>query len=530
MSLLLQIGNFFLNPKAKAAKNIAEAKRIKLTSQIATVSLVIAVFYHFVFLSFNDIRLTLSELVFIFCYFLVLVLNFVGYSSFSKFFLIATFYVNFFVISAICGEEACVHLLYIPALTAPLILLDFAEIKLIVLLVIIAFLCLITLYILNFVPSLTIQISAKQMYNLKFSFILTSMVGQFIVIYSMIFKFTKTEKKLDMNNVMLEEQFKSIFDTSFDALFIVEYKERRIIKANSRAVELFEMENEYDFYLQNGLDLRKEPIGKKEHLSIKGDIAVKGFHENEVLYKTKKGNEFWGALAIRLVFMNGMPYQSVRITDITDQKKIEKQIQTSLNEKEILLAEIHHRVKNNLAVISGLLGLQANYVEDEKAKVLFEESRNRIHSMALIHDKLYQNETLATINFSEYIHDLVEHIKKSYIPDTWSVKFNITCNEIFLDIRNAVPCGLILNELISNSCKHAFKDIQNPEIKIVCSKMGEKFTMMVSDNGIGFDIENGFKRANSLGLTLIQALSEQLGGKVNTTFVNGTQFYISFEV
>jgi PAS domain S-box-containing protein len=364
---------------------------------------------------------------------------------------------------------------------------------------------------------------------MRIAFNITAIFCEIIIIYSFISVYDRAEKNMDESNVLLEEQFKSLFDTSPDALFLVDYKIRKIVKANQRAVEMFEVENEMEFYKYYGLDLHKEKMDAAKVLLIRDELLAKGAYEDEILYKTFKENEFWGALAIRIISIGGNLYQSVRVTDITSQKKIELQIQSSLNEKEILLSEIHHRVKNNLAVISGLLGLQSAYVEDEKAKKLFEESRNRIHSMALIHDRLYQHETLAKINFNSYIKDLVEHIQKSYVSQTSEVKFNVTCNDIFLDIKNAVPCGLILNELISNSFKHAFKEKNTGEIKIVCTKMGDKFTMMVSDDGIGYDFENGLKSPHSLGLTLIKALSEQVSGKVKTTFDSGTAYYISFE-
>jgi two-component sensor histidine kinase len=263
--------------------------------------------------------------------------------------------------------------------------------------------------------------------------------------------------------------------------------------------------------------------------AIRTILFEKGLYEGEILYSTNLGKEFWGALAIRLIYIGGKPFQSIRVTDISERKKAEQYTKSSLQEKEILLAEIHHRVKNNMAVISGLIGLQSSYVQDEKAKELFEESRNRIHSMALIHDKLYQHETFAKIEFCAYINDLVDYIKSSYNSTETDVVFNVTCNDIFLNIQQAVPCGLILNELISNAFKHAFKDRREGEVKIVCTKMGGKFTMMVSDDGCGYDVEAKLRASSTLGLTLINALVDQLSGTVKTTNHKGTAYYISFE-
>jgi two-component sensor histidine kinase len=279
-----------------------------------------------------------------------------------------------------------------------------------------------------------------------------------------------------------------------------------------------------------GLDLHKNYPSEKERAEMRLAIAGTGTYQSEVLYKTGKGNEFWGSLALREISIRGSKFHIVRVTDITAQHESNEKVKSALHEKEVLLAEIHHRVKNNLAVVSGLLGLQATYVKDEQARSLFEESRSRIHSMAIIHDKLYQHETFATIDFSSYINDLVSHIKKLYNNIGTKVSFEIVCNDIYLDIKNAVPCGLILNELISNSFKHAFPGREEGLVKIVCTRMGERFTMMVSDDGVGYDMDKALQNPTSLGLTLISALAGQVNGNLKTTFHQGTAFYLSFEV
>ena len=317
MSLLNIIGGFFFNPKVKEKKNISELKRIKLTSQIASVGLFTAIIYQGFFLSINSRVVDFLEIIFSVCYLGVLIVNLMGYTTFAKFFLILTFFINFFIVSIIFGEQACVHLLYIPALTAPLILFDFSKIKLIIMLALIAFTMLIVLYSIDFAPSLTIPLSTAYMYKLKFSFILTSMVGQFIVIYAMIYSFRSTEKKLDENNIILEQQFESIFNNSYDALFLVDSGAKKIVKANKRAVELFEMESEESFYSHYGLDFHKNAPSKKELDHIVNEVLTKGIYKEEVIYKTKKGNEFWGALAIRAMIINGKRYQSVRVADIS---------------------------------------------------------------------------------------------------------------------------------------------------------------------------------------------------------------------
>jgi PAS domain S-box-containing protein len=506
------------------------AKRIKLTNRFAIISVFFTLPYVFAYSYFGFPKIALFSVLFCLLYISILLFNKLQGYTFAKLFLFMGVLVHQFVLASLFGEKSEVHVIYIALILLPIVLFDMnKQLGWILFCIISTILATLFLYYTKFSLLKGPELSDHATYILNIAYKITTVIGCFVILFSTIKVSQKTERALGENNILLEEQFESIFNTSLDALFLVDYTYRIIVKANKRAVELFEMNTESDFYNFEGMDLHKVAFTPSQHLEMKECLLSKGYYENEILYKTKNGNVFWGSLAIRVINIGGRVFQSVRVTDITPQKNIEQQINASLNEKEILLSEIHHRVKNNLAVISGLLGMQSAYVEDEKSKMLFEESRNRIHSMALIHDRLYQHETLAKINFNSYISDLVEHIKESYTKVLNEITFSITCDDIFLDIKNAIPCGLILNELISNSCKHAFKENQKGEIKIVCTKMGEKFTMMVSDNGIGYDFQKELRESQSLGLTLIQALSEQVGGKVKTTSNNGTAYYLSFE-
>jgi two-component sensor histidine kinase len=177
-----------------------------------------------------------------------------------------------------------------------------------------------------------------------------------------------------------------------------------------------------------------------------------------------------------------------------------------------------------------LLGLQASYIEDENLKILLEESRNRIYTMALIHENLYQNETFARIKLGTYINDLVNNIKASYNAITTNINFSVITNDIVLGIKHAVPCGLILNELITNACKHAFKYRETGEIKIEFTQIDNKITMMVSDDGIGFNADDLLNKSNTLGLTLIIALTDQLDGILSTSAEKGITYYLTFEI
>jgi two-component sensor histidine kinase len=166
------------------------------------------------------------------------------------------------------------------------------------------------------------------------------------------------------------------------------------------------------------------------------------------------------------------------IVDLTDIKNIENNLKASLNEKEILLREIHHRVKNNMQIISSLLNLQTEYVDDEEAVNVLKESQNRVRSMAIIHEKLYQSKDLTHINFVDYIQSLVLNLFYSYDIDNTQIKPILKIEDISLNIETAVPCGLIISELISNSLKYAFPNRMNGEI--IVSLKSEKDTYQLS--------------------------------------------------
>jgi len=222
-------------------------------------------------------------------------------------------------------------------------------------------------------------------------------------------------------------------------------------------------------------------------------------------------------------------YQQVQ-SELAERKRAEEQIKISLKEKEVLLKEIHHRVKNNLQVISSVLRLQSDYVKDDKILALFNDSQNRIRSMALIHEKLYQSSNLLKINFDEYIHDLTNNLLRSYVAFASSVTLSTNAVGVWLNIDTAIPCGLIINELVANSLKHAFPQKgQNNEIQVnIVSNQENGFTLKVQDNGIGFPEAIDFRNTESLGLELVCVFTEQLDGTIELDRTNGTTFIIKF--
>jgi PAS domain S-box-containing protein len=224
--------------------------------------------------------------------------------------------------------------------------------------------------------------------------------------------------------------------------------------------------------------------------------------------------------------------RSVRITavrDVTDRKRTEAHIRASLREKEVLLKEIHHRVKNNLQIISSLLSLQSQKLEDSKVLSVFQESQNRIESMALIHEKLYQSDDMARINASEYIYDLVANLFYTYEVNANAIALKLNVEEIWLGLDTAIPCGLIMNELVLNALKHAFPDGRTGEVTIQFGvKDTQHLILSVRDTGIGLPKDLDCRNTDSLGLQLVNALTHQIEGIIEITEDDGVKFEITF--
>ncbi len=247
----------------------------------------------------------------------------------------------------------------------------------------------------------------------------------------------------------------------------------------------------------------------------------------------------------------------VYFRNITKRKQAEDKIKASLLEKETLLKEIHHRVKNNLQIISSLLRLQSRQIQDLQTLELFKESQNRVQAMALIHEKLYQSSNLAQIDFQQYIKSLVEELFRSYDAHRRGISFRVHINALetalenistieeitkkqnspLLAIDTAIPCGLMINELVSNSLKYAFPDnrrgeisinLQFGELQLISPREGSQFILTIRDNGIGLPEALDFRNTESLGLQLVCRLTKQIGGSIELKRSQGTEFKIAF--
>jgi PAS domain S-box-containing protein len=242
----------------------------------------------------------------------------------------------------------------------------------------------------------------------------------------------------------------------------------------------------------------------------------------------KDGTEFPIEIGLGLIDdENGIIILS-SIVDITERQIAHNKLKQTLNEKEMLLKEVYHRVKNNLQVVSSLINLQAGNVNNQETADLLKQSADRIKAMALLHEKLYLSKDLARTDFNEYIRSLADHLLFGY--GTYSDKFKLSMkiDNVFLDVDTAIPCGLIVNELLSNAIKHAFPKDRCGEIGITFTQEQGEYILIISDNGIGLPSNIDFKQSNSLGLQLVETLTNQLMGRMSLDRENGSTFTLQF--
>jgi PAS domain S-box-containing protein len=253
----------------------------------------------------------------------------------------------------------------------------------------------------------------------------------------------------------------------------------------------------------------REVLEKKEPVFIP---------EESVMHVQKNKSLWYQTIKIPLSIEDELHVLGIS-TDITARKIAEEQIKCSLKEKELLLQEIHHRVKNNLQIIVSLLKLQARYIHDKRDLDILNKSRARVETMSLIHEKLYRSKDLSNINLYTYIKDLTNNLLKAYSISPSEVTINIKIDEIHIGIDTAIPCGLIINELISNSLKHAFRIHQQGIIDIEFSRQEEKISLNYGDNGIGLTNDTDINTGDTLGMQLINTLVKQLDGciKINNS-------------
>lgn len=329
----------------------------------------------------------------------------------------------------------------------------------------------------------------------------------------------------------LEAKFRGLLESAPDGIVVVG-SDAKIVIVNSQTEKMFGYTREE--LLGQPIEILVPEKLRSDHVHHRSGYIqtpkTRAMGAGRVLSgRRKDGSELPIEISLSpLETEQGVLIMSI-VRDITERRRAEELIKASLREKEALLKEIHHRVKNNLQVTSSLLRLQSSYIQDPETLEMFAESQNRIRSMALVHEKLYKSSDLSRINFSEYIDSLVGLLFRSFGVNPGRVTLKQNKEPLFLSIESAVPCGLIVNELVSNCMKHGFPGEKYGEIYVALeSPAADDFLLKVKDNGIGLPANFSLDSTETLGLQLVKTLVNQLNGTIQIDSQNGTTFSIRF--
>ncbi len=235
-----------------------------------------------------------------------------------------------------------------------------------------------------------------------------------------------------------------------------------------------------------------------------------------------------GGIALSLL-VTGLLYNRYRLKQKNNQQlqKLVAEKEILLKEKDWLVKEIHHRVKNNLQIVISLMNIQSEYLENGAAFDAVKESQSRMTAMSLLHQKLYLSPSITSIAMNSYISELIQHLKESFNAGN-SISFKTEIQPIELEVSQAVPLGLILNEAVTNAIKYAFPDNKNGEIHIKLIQTGIEISLVIADNGVGLPEHSAFKKASTIGFNLIETLTEQLGGSLNVQSHDGVELSVVF--
>lgn len=334
--------------------------------------------------------------------------------------------------------------------------------------------------------------------------------------------------KMEASLKRSEETYRTLAENAHDIIFIISLEDR-VEYVNKFAANIlgFEPEELVGKLRQN---LFPMDISEKQKRSIDLAIDTQSPVRSESKLALPRCEMWLDTSIIPLKDKKDKIFAVMGISrDVTHQKQVEDALRSSLNEKEILLKEIHHRVKNNMQIISSLINLQSNYATDEATVKMFEDSKNRIRSMALIHEKLYMSDDISMIEFSEYITNLATKLLEFYGLKSSLITLKVKSDNIILGIESAIPCGLIINELVSNSIKYAFPNERKGNITIKMNIEDEYYVLIVEDDGVGFSEGIDFLNPQTLGLQIVHTLTQQIGGTIKLENNGFTRFTIRFQ-
>jgi PAS domain S-box-containing protein len=357
-------------------------------------------------------------------------------------------------------------------------------------------------------------------------------------------KLAVTEKELrnnlirlaenELNLVASRERIQLILESSAEGLYGID-REGNITFINSAAVKMLGYNSPIDFLGKDSHEFLHhshsgDPSYPQRDCNIWHALSEGATTrcDNDVFWR-KDGTSFPVAYCVAPLIRNGaIEGAVVSFGDITERMEMMDHIQVSLKEKELLLKEIHHRVKNNLQIIASLLNLQARYIRDESVLDAIKESQNRVRAMALVHERLYRSGDLSRIDIGDYIQFLLTNLLKFYDINPMKITHSVSLKGVVVNIDTAIPLGLIINELISNSLKHAFPDGRRGNISIKASMQPDGPQIItIQDNGIGVPEGFDWKTAESLGLRLVVGLVEQIHGRIELKRGEGTTWEIT---
>jgi PAS domain S-box-containing protein len=325
-----------------------------------------------------------------------------------------------------------------------------------------------------------------------------------------------------------EARFRVLAETTPSVILILQHG--RLVYANPAAERTFGYgRDEFNAMGPHTAMAMIDPESKKfiDRAEVMEALRGGGTVCREMCIKVRSGDERWMYMTAGLMQYEDADAVMVTGFDVTDRRMAEEKLRASLHEKDVLLKEVHHRVKNNLQVVSSMLSLQSMSQQDSATICLFRESQHRVRSMALIHEQLYQSGDLSRIDFGAYADSLTANLLRSYVT-AGTIKLKIDVRDILISIDLAIPCGLIINELVTNALKHAFPDGRDGNVGIAMRTDGKEYVLTVTDDGVGLPPHADGSDAGSFGLQLVDTLIGQLEGSIDIASNGGTAYTIRF--
>jgi two-component system, sensor histidine kinase PdtaS len=332
-------------------------------------------------------------------------------------------------------------------------------------------------------------------------------------------------------NESAENQFRVVVEGAPNAIVMIDAR-GRIVLANPQAEKLFGYTRAelLGATIERLLPQKNRARHTHDRATFLASPQARPMGAGRDLFGLRKdGSEVPLEIGLNSVNFMGETFALASIIDITARQAAEASLRASLQEKDVLLREVHHRVKNNLQMISSLLKLQSGQVGDPGARAILQDSMNRVHAIALVHEKLYGQKDLAQLDYGDYLRDLTASIARAFLADRSQIRIQVKTSKPAPEVACAVPIGVIVNELVSNSIKHAFKGGKSGRIDVVLSCLApDSHELMVSDDGCGLPPGLTLESHPSMGLRLVGLLARQINGKLSWDNAPGARFRIVF--